>query len=93
MIEAKDNDMVITREDGTEDLWKIYFYYVEEESGKTFYFLYKEEDPDSLIVMASLDGKELRTGDSAVVLHSTDMQTTGIRFRYIISAKSRLNPG
>ncbi len=59
MIEAKDNDMVITREDGTEDLWKIYFYYVEEESGKTFYFLYKEEDPDSLIVMASLDGKEL----------------------------------
>ena len=59
MIEAKENDMVITREDGTEDLWKIYFYYVEEESGKTFYFLYKEEDPDSLIVMASLDGKEL----------------------------------
>lgn len=59
MIEAKDNDMVITREDGTEDLWKIYFYYVEEENGKTFYFLYKEEDPDSLIVMASLDGKEL----------------------------------
>lgn len=59
MIEAKDNDMVITREDGTEDLWKIYFYFVEEESGKTFYFLYKEEDPDSLIVMASLDGKEL----------------------------------
>ncbi len=59
MIEAKDNDMVITREDGTEDLWKIYFYYVEEESGKSFYFLYKEEDPDSLIVMASLDGKEL----------------------------------
>lgn len=59
MIEAKDNDMVITREDGTEDLWKIYFYYVEEESGKTFYFLYKDEDPDSLIVMASLDGKEL----------------------------------
>ena len=59
MIEAKDNDMVITREDGTEELWKIYFYYVEEESGKSFYFLYKEEDPDSLIVMASADGKEL----------------------------------
>ncbi len=59
MIEAKGNDMIITKEDGTEEVWKIYFYYVEEESKKTFYFLYKEEDPDSLIVMGSLDGKSL----------------------------------
>ncbi len=59
MIEAKGNDMVITKEDGEEEVWKIYFYYVEEETGKTFYFLYKEEDPDSLIVMGSEDGVSL----------------------------------
>lgn len=59
MIEAKGNDMVITKEDGEEEVWKIYFYYVEEETHKTFYFLYKEEDPDSLIVMGSEDGVSL----------------------------------
>ena len=59
MIEAKGTDMVITKEDGEEEVWKIYFYYVEEETGKTFYFLYKEEDPDSLIVMGSEDGVSL----------------------------------
>ena len=39
--------------------WKIYFFYQNPERKKTFYFLYQESDPDSLVVMASADGKTL----------------------------------
>ncbi len=59
MIDIQDNTVLITKEDGTEESWKLYFYYENEEKGKTFYFLYKEEDEDSLIVMSSKDGKTL----------------------------------
>jgi hypothetical protein len=59
MLEITDNTVIITKDDGTEDHWKIYFYYRNPERNKTYYFLFKEEDPDSLIVMASGDGKSL----------------------------------
>ncbi len=63
MIEINDNSVIISKEDGTEDVWKLYFYYENEERGKTYYFLYKEEDEDSLIVMASEDGESLEMID------------------------------
>lgn len=59
MLEIKDNTIVITKDDGTSEEWKIYFFYHMDERNKTYYFIYKEEDPDSLIVMASRDGTTL----------------------------------
>jgi len=59
MIEINDNTISITKEDGSTESWKIYFYYHNPERGKDYYLIYKDEDPDSLIVMSSADGKEL----------------------------------
>jgi hypothetical protein len=59
MIDIQDNTILITKEDGTTDTWRIYFYYHNPERNKDFYFIFKDEDPDSLIVMSSSDGKEL----------------------------------
>ncbi len=59
MLEINDNTIIITKDDGSNEEWKIYFYYHIDERNKTYYFIYKEEDPDSLIVMASKDGETL----------------------------------
>lgn len=59
MLDIQDNAIYITKDDGTVDEWKIYFFYHVDERNKTYYFIYKEEDPDSLIVMASSDGETL----------------------------------
>ena len=59
MLEINDNTIVISKDDGTSEEWKIYFFYHVDERNKTYYFIYKEEDPDSLIVMASKDGETL----------------------------------
>ncbi len=59
MIEINDNTILITKDDGSVEEWKIYFFYHVDERNKTYYFIYKEEDEDSLIVMASSDGKTL----------------------------------
>ncbi len=61
MIEIKnDNDMIVTDEDGTEQLLKILFYFHNDERGKDYYFLYEESNPDELMVMASSDGQSLQ---------------------------------
>lgn len=59
MLEITDNTVIITKDNGEEDVWKLYFYYENKERGKTYYFLFKEEDSDSLIVMGTKDGKTL----------------------------------
>ena len=60
MIEIKnDNDMVITRDDGTEQLMKILFYFHHDGRNKDYYFLFEENNPDEIIVMASGDGESL----------------------------------
>ncbi len=59
MMEISDNTMVITRDDGQTDTYKILFYYHNEERMKDYYFLYQDVDPDSLIVMCSGDGQSL----------------------------------
>ncbi len=61
MLEINDNTILIKDEDGTEEEWKILFYYVNEERGKTYYLIYKEDDPDSLLVMGTSDGKSLES--------------------------------
>ena len=38
MLEITDNTVIITRDDGTEDTWKIYFYYHNPERNKDFFF-------------------------------------------------------
>lgn len=59
MIDIKDNTIEISKEDGSVETWKIYFYYHNPERGKDYYLIYKDDDPDSLLVMSSADGKEL----------------------------------
>lgn len=60
MIEIKnDNDMIITSDDGTEDLMKILFYFHNDQRNKDYYFLYREENPDEVVVMGSSDGESL----------------------------------
>ena len=59
MIDIKDNTIEITKEDGGVEKWKVYFYYHNPERGRDYYLIYKDEDPDSLLVMSSADGKEL----------------------------------
>lgn len=59
MIDITDNTIVITREDGSEDSWKILFYYHNDERAKDYYFIYKDEDEDSIVVMSSSDGTSL----------------------------------
>ena len=62
MIEIKnDNDIVITKEDGTEQLLKILFYFHNDQRNKDYYFLYEEGCEDEVIVMATADGKSLET--------------------------------
>ena len=59
MIDIKDNTIEIAKDDGSAETWKIYFYYHNPERGRDYYLIYKDEDPDSLLVMSSADGKEL----------------------------------
>ena len=59
MLEIKDNDMIITKEDGNVETFKILFYYNNPERKKDIYFLYKEENPDELIAVSSSDGETL----------------------------------
>ena len=62
MIEIKnDNDIVITKEDGTEQLMKILFYFHNDQRNKDYYFLYEEGNEDEVIVMGTSDGKTLDT--------------------------------
>jgi hypothetical protein len=59
MFEIQDNTIQITKEDGTTESWRIYFYYHNDTRKKDYYLIYQDGDPDSLLVMASADGKEL----------------------------------
>ena len=62
MIEIRnDNDMVITKEDGTEQLMKILFYFHNDQREKDYYFLYEEGNEEEVIVMATSDGESLET--------------------------------
>lgn len=58
-MEIKDNEIVLTKEDGSEEVAKILFYFHNDQRNKDFYFLYKEENPDDIIVMGSSDGQSL----------------------------------
>lgn len=57
--EITDNTIVITKDDGTSESWRIYFYYHNEDREKDYFLIYKDEDPDSLLVLASKDGVSL----------------------------------
>ena len=60
MIEIQNaNDMVITKDDGTQQLLKILFYFHNDQRGKDYYFLYEEGNEDEVIVMAASDGESL----------------------------------
>ena len=76
MLEITDNTVIITRDDGTEDTWKIYFYYHNPERNKDFFFLFKEEDPDSLIVMASDDHETLMDVSEEEMKEAQEMLNT-----------------
>lgn len=58
MFEIKnDNDIIITDDNGNEELDKILFYFHNDNRNRDYYFIYKEDDPDSIIVLGSEDGQ------------------------------------
>ena len=59
MIETKDDEILLTKEDGSEEVAKILFYFHNDQRGKDYYFLYKETNPEEVIVMSSVDGTSL----------------------------------
>ena len=59
MIEIKDDEILLTKEDGSEEVAKILFYFHNDQRGKDYYFLYKEANPEEVIVMSSVDGTSL----------------------------------
>ena len=59
MIEIKDDEILLTKEDGSEEVAKILFYFHNDQRGKDYYFLYKETNPEEVIVMSSVDGSSL----------------------------------
>mgnify|MGYP002515885835 CR=1 FL=1 len=61
--EIKEDEIVLTKEDGSEEIAKILFYFHNDQRNKDYYFLYKEENPDDVIVMGSGDGKSLEEVD------------------------------
>lgn len=55
-----DDDIVITDENGNEQLCKILFYFHNDNRNKDYYFIFKQEDPDSVIVLFSEDGNSFQ---------------------------------
>ena len=53
MIEIKDDEILLTKDDGSEEVAKILFYFHNDQRGKDYYFLYKEANPEEVIVMSS----------------------------------------
>ena len=58
-MEINDNEIVLTKENGEKEVAKILFYFHNDQRGKDYYFLFKEENPDDVIVMSSSDGTSL----------------------------------
>ena len=58
-MEINGNEIVLTKENGEKEVAKILFYFHNDQRGKDYYFLYKEENPDDVIVMSSSDGASL----------------------------------
>ena len=58
MEEKENNELTIIADDGTEELFKILFFYDNpERDNKRFYFLYREETPEDVIVLGTSDGE------------------------------------
>lgn len=87
MTEINDNSIVITDESGNEDVWKILFFYDNPERKKTFYFIFKDENPDELLVMTSEDGKSLMEPNEDEMKEASEMLETYERDPQIASIK------
>ncbi len=88
MIEIKnDNDIVITKEDGTEQLLKILFYFHNDQRDKDYYFLYEEGNEDDIIVLGTKDGEtmdtltdeELDEADQVLEAYESDPTIQGLK--------------
>ncbi len=54
-----DNEIILYGDNGEETKLNILFYFTNEERGKDFYFLYRPESPDEIIVLGTSDGEHL----------------------------------
>lgn len=54
-----DNEIILYGDNGEETKLNILFYFTNEERGKDFYFLYRSESPDEIIVLGTSDGEHL----------------------------------
>ena len=88
MIEIhNDNDMVITRDDGSQKLMKILFYFHNDQRNKDYYFLYEEDKPEDVFVMASEDGESLMTLTDEEMAEAEEMFDTYMNDPKIAEAK------
>jgi hypothetical protein len=76
MSEILDNSIILTGDDGKDETWKILFYYENPERKKTFYFIFKEADPDNLVVLTSSDGKTLEEPNEEEMDEASEMLDT-----------------
>jgi len=58
-----DNEIILYGDNGEETKLNILFYFTNEERGKDYYFLYRPESPDEIIVLGCADGEHLEDCD------------------------------
>lgn len=57
IITDEERDIEITRDDGVVEHFKILFTFRNDERAKDYYFLYRDEDEDTLICLSTSDGE------------------------------------
>ncbi len=76
MAEPKENEIVIKKDDGSEQTLSILFFYENPERKKTFYFLYKEETPEDVLVLTSVDGVSMEYPNEEELEEAEEMLDT-----------------
>lgn len=58
-MDEEEKKFTIVKDNGEEVTLTMLFNFVNEQRGKTYYFLFDEEDPDNIIPLSSVDGEHL----------------------------------
>lgn len=58
-MDEEEKKFTIVKDSGEEVTLTMLFNFENEQRGKTYYFLFDEEDPDNIIPLSSVDGEHL----------------------------------